>query len=376
MKSLLLYFTLLLFHNTATATPLNKCSCDGGVVDLGYARHNVTWQSLTPEGRLVNVYKNIRFAEPAKRFRKPTFPPNTDEPGVVRTGNYTQDTQCVSVIPQGAEVLFPGLNGTVFGSEDCLFLDVYVPADLSCRLSPSHGESVPVLHWLYGSAYTFGSKEFMFTPLGLFDQVLSQEKPFILVVSNYRMGVYGWASSPIEEETDANIGLYDGLAALRWSEKYIHHFGGDPNRITAGGQSTGAAIVELLSASPYDTDLPFQQAFMSSPALSLKGNITERRQEVFDSFLDATNCSSLACLQSTSEDVLREANRYLINDVVSLSGGGNFGPGIGFGPIVDNDLVPDLPIAISTLPKSLGRLQGIIASNMANEVSGSLGKDY
>lgn len=372
MNLLFLYFALLLFHKTATTIPLSGCPCDYETIDLGYARHNVTWQSLTPEGRLVNVYKNIRFAESAKRFRKPIFPPNTDEPGIVRTGNYTHDTQCVSVIPQGAEVLFPGLNGTVFGSEDCLFLDVYVPDDLSCRLSPSHSKGVPVLHWLYGSAYAFGSKEFVFTPLGLFDQLLSQGKPFILVVSNYRMGLYGWASSPNEEETDANIGLYDGLAALRWSKQYIHHFGGDPNRITAGGQSTGGAIVELLSASPDDTDLPFQQAFMSSPALSLKRNITERRQEVFDSILDAANCSSLACLQTTSEDALREVNLFLINDVLSLSGGGNFGPGIGFGPIVDNDLVPDLPIAISTLPKSLSRLKGILTSNMANEVSGSL----
>src|SRR4051812_12497284 len=108
MKSLFLCFTLLFLHNTVTATPLNRCSCDSEIIDLGYARHNVTWQSLTPEGRRVNVYKNIRFAEPAKRFRKPTFPPNPDDPGVIRTGNYTQDTQCVSVIPQGAEILFPG----------------------------------------------------------------------------------------------------------------------------------------------------------------------------------------------------------------------------------------------------------------------------
>lgn len=375
MKSFFLYLPLLLWRNTITAAPLNSCSCDTEVVDLGYARHEVTWQSQTPEGHLINVYKNIRFAEPARRFNKPTFPPAVDEPGIVRTGNYTHDTQCVSAVPQGVEILFPGVNGTVFGSEDCLFLDVYAPSDLSCRVSEAfshtNGVSVPVLHWVYGSAYAFGSKEFYFTPLGLFDQLLSQEKPFILVASNYRMGVYGWASSPNEEQTQANIGLYDGLTALKWSEKYIHHFGGDPSRITVAGQSTGGAIVELLSASPERIEIPFQRAFISSPALSLKRNITERRQEVFDAVLEAANCSSLACLQSTSEEELREVNRYLLNDVPGLSGGGNFGPGIGFGPIVDDDLVPDLPLAVPSLSKSLGRLKGIISSNMANEVSES-----
>ncbi|KEF60966.1 uncharacterized protein A1O9_02530 [Exophiala aquamarina CBS 119918] len=371
MKSFFLYLPLLLSHNAVIAAPSNPCSCDTEVIDLGFARHKVTLRSQTLNGHLVNVYKNIRFAEPARRFNRPTFPPIADDPGVVRTGNYTHDTQCVSAVPQGVEIIYPGVNGTVFGSEDCLFLDVYVPADLPCRVSQTSPNSksagVPVLHWLYGSAYAFGSKEFYFTPLGLFDQLLSQDSPFILVVSNYRMGVYGWASSPNEEQTEANIGLYDGLAALKWSEKYIHHFGGDPSRITAGGQSTGAAIVELLSASAEDRYLPFQQAFISSPALPLKWNTTQRRREVFDTVLDAANCSSLICLQSVSEEELREVNRYLLNDVPSLSGGGNFGPGIGFGPIVDGDFVPDLPVGIPTLSKSLGRLKAIISANMANE---------
>ena len=366
---------LLLSHSKVIANSLKPCSCDTEVVDLGYTRHEVTWQSLTPEGHLISVYKNIRFAEPARRFKRPTFPPTADDPGVIHTGNYTHDTQCVSAVPQGVEVLFPGINGTVFGSEDCLFLDVYVPAALSCQ--PFEGSAhtndvaVPVLHWIYGGAYAFGSKEFYFTPLGLFDQLLSQDNPFILVASNYRMGLYGWASSPNEEQTEPNIGLYDGLAALKWSKKFIHHFGGDPGRITAAGQSAGGAIVELLSASPEDRDLPFRQAFISSPGLPLKRNVTERRREMFDAVLDATNCSSLDCLQGASEDELREVNRYLLNDVPGHSGGGNFGPGIGFGPIVDDDLVPDLPVRSSDLSKSLGRLKGIISSNMANEVSGS-----
>lgn len=371
MRSFLLYLGLL-SPGKIMAAPSTGCPCDPKPVDLGYARHQVTHQNLTNAGHRVNVYKNIRFAEPAQRFRRPVFPPAPDEPGVVRSGNYSQDTRCVSAVPQGAEVLFPGLNGTVFGREDCLFLDVYVPGDLACHLSAaatSHGAGVPVLHWLHGSAYAFGSKELGFTPLGLFDELLSQGKPFVLVVSNYRMGLYGWASSPSEAETQANAGLYDGLAALRWSQRYIRHFGGDPDRLTAGGQSTGAAIVELLSASPEGADLPFQQAFMSSPALPLKRNVTERRQEVFESILSAANCSSLADLRDMSEEALCEVNRRLINDTPSLGGGGNLGPGIGFGPIVDDELVPELPTANLRLHKSLGRLGGMIVANMANEVS-------
>lgn len=150
-------------------------------IDLGYAKHVPTIQLKTDRGHLVNVYKNIRFAQPPTgelRFKLPqTPPPSADQ---IQDGNLpVEQTTCVSSVPPYAP--FPGVNGTTFGHEDCLFLDVYVPEGVNSS------DTVPVIHWLYGSAYAFGSKDTeLFNPIGLFDELLTDDLPFIFIASNYR----------------------------------------------------------------------------------------------------------------------------------------------------------------------------------------------
>lgn len=56
------------------------------------------------------------------------------------------------------------------------------------------------------------------------------------------MGIFGWAASKqFEQEGLLNVGLKDMIAAFEWVKKYIHHFGGDPNRVTAFGESAGGS---------------------------------------------------------------------------------------------------------------------------------------
>jgi carboxylesterase type B len=62
------------------------------------------------------------------------------------------------------------------------------------------------------------------------------------------MGLYGWTSS-LDKDTDANAGLHDGVVALEWTKKYISKFGGDPNQITAMGESAGAGLINLMLVS-------------------------------------------------------------------------------------------------------------------------------
>ena len=68
------------------------------------------------------------------------------------------------------------------------------------------------------------------------------------MASNYRLGAAGWVSAPGEDMTP-NVGLWDAHAALEWTQKYIHNFGGDPDRITVMGESAGAAIAQHLITS-------------------------------------------------------------------------------------------------------------------------------
>ncbi|THC95203.1 hypothetical protein EYZ11_005319 [Aspergillus tanneri] len=234
-----------------TATPLNTAF---PYINLGYATHAPTFINTTSSGLQIANYNNIRFAQAPTgdlRFRKPQTPPPYHE-GVIHGDEY-QSTECVNSVPSVAP--FPGFNGTFWGQEDCLFLNVQVPEGVN------EGDNVPVIHWLYGGAYAFGSKDNIqlswMNSTGLFNALKSQDEKFIFVASNYRLGLYGWMSSPYED-MDSNIGLHDGEAALRWTKKYIAKFGGDPDRITAMGQSSGAGILNYLLVANRN-ELPFSQ---------------------------------------------------------------------------------------------------------------------
>jgi carboxylesterase type B len=152
-------------------------------IDLGYAVHAVTSINITASGLQIANYNNIRYAQPPTgklRFRKPATPPPHAH-GILNGTEYIS-TDCVSSAP--SEIPFPGINGTYWGSEDCLFLNVQVPEGVK------EGDNLPVIHWIHGSAYAFGSKDNYYTRVdafGLFDRAseVFGEK-FIFVASNYR----------------------------------------------------------------------------------------------------------------------------------------------------------------------------------------------
>lgn len=163
--------------------PLRPCPPhQPGLVNLGYSKHVPTYTNTTSSGLGVSIYKNIRFANAPTgelRFRAP----NTDLPFVdgVQNGKVPwRSNDCIASAP--GFVPFPGLNGTTWGHEDCLFLDVYVPEGVK------PGDQVPVLQYFFGSAYAFGSKDIFFSPMGLFDHMHAQHMgKFIFVVNNYRL---------------------------------------------------------------------------------------------------------------------------------------------------------------------------------------------
>jgi len=152
------------------------------LVDLGYAKHIPTWYYQSASGRNISVYKNVRFANPPTgdlRFRLPdTKLPRTK---TVQDGKDNEQSpssrDCISSMPD--YMPYPPYNGTTWGHEDCLFLDVWVPQGIKPN------KKVPVLHWFVGGAYVFGSKEMFTSPAGLFD-IMDGETEFIFVANNYR----------------------------------------------------------------------------------------------------------------------------------------------------------------------------------------------
>lgn len=182
------------------------------------------------------------------------------------------------------------------------------------------------------------------------------------------MGVSGftWAA---DEDLDGNVGMLDCLAAAEWTAKYIHKFGGHGKRITAIGQSAGAGIIYYLTVlnGGRGKPLPFQQAFISSPAAPQRRNVTARQRKMFDMVLEAANCTSLACLRAAPETTMLHVNDRLIIQTPTESGGGTLGPVMGFGPAPDGKLIPDIPSALIKQGRVHKDLSRLVVGSMALE---------
>ncbi|ETN37303.1 uncharacterized protein HMPREF1541_08294 [Cyphellophora europaea CBS 101466] len=331
-------------------------------INLGYARHAATYTNLTSANLTYGTYANIRFAQPPigpLRFRAPVTPPPIS--AEVQTGLVPiNSTNCLQAIPSYFPAPLP-INGTSWGSEDCLFLDVIVPAGLNAS-SPA-----PVLHWLYGGGFFYGAKDWSGNPAALLATADAATEPFIIVASNYRLGALGWMSSETEPELGVNIGLYDAQAALQWTRQYIGLFGGDPERVTVMGQSAGAGIVEHLLAAGVGGQQGglFQQAVLSSPGYRPHVNRSLEMTEIYKMFLNATGCADVECLRGLSEEDLAAGNAYLLMDTQPE---GWIGPSISFGPVIDRQLVKSLPDwVLNETDVGAGGVRRIIAGGMKND---------
>lgn len=135
-------------------------------------------------------------------------------------------------------------------SEDCLSLNVFTPSVTGSR---------PVLVWLHGGAFTTGSGG-----QDWYDGTrLAQEADVVVVTPNYRLSVLGFLS--LDGVAPANLGVVDQLAALEWVRDNIAAFGGDPARVTLGGQSAGAQSAIALWSAPRARGLLHQVALQSAP---------------------------------------------------------------------------------------------------------------
>ncbi|XP_031627274.1 esterase B1-like [Contarinia nasturtii] len=117
-------------------------------------------------------------------------------------------------------------------SEDCLFLNVFVP-------SVNHTEKLPVLFFIHGGRFTGGSGDD-----SRYGPDFQIEREIILVTANYRTGILGFMSLGTPDYS-GNMGLKDQQLAMKWIYENIEAFGGDKNRITIGGMSSGSQSVGL-----------------------------------------------------------------------------------------------------------------------------------
>uniref|UniRef100_A0A0M3IVE3 Carboxylic ester hydrolase n=1 Tax=Ascaris lumbricoides TaxID=6252 RepID=A0A0M3IVE3_ASCLU len=131
-------------------------------------------------------------------------------------------------------------------SEDCLYLNIMAPF-VNQELQLTHKSKFPVLVWIHGGGFNTGSADLYHYGNITKNFVASG---IVVVTIQYRLGPLGFLSSG-EKELPGNLGYWDKTAALRFIKKNIANFGGDPNRITIFGLSSGGASVGGLSISPH-----------------------------------------------------------------------------------------------------------------------------
>ncbi|KAL8690417.1 MAG: hypothetical protein Q9218_004129 [Villophora microphyllina] len=240
----------------------------------------------------------------------------------------SNDTKAIQEFQANPPVIDSALSIPPTGpyeTEDCLFLDVSVPSSVFAQKDKTTA-GAPVMVWIFGGGFAFGSKNYWGSGAGLIDR---SDDNMIYVTINYRLGAFGWLSGPTFEASNgtSNAGLLDQRLALDWVQKYIHLFGGDSKRVTVVGESAGGASImhHITAYGGTKGPTPFQQAVPQSAAW-LPTTANNQEDTTFKNFLDAVNATSLEELRSLPLDVVANAN----SRIVSNSPYGQYGFGIVF----------------------------------------------
>jgi carboxylesterase type B len=203
-------------------------------------------------------------------------------------------------------------NGPRADTEDCLYLNVYTPADTA------PGQKLPVLFMIHGGGLVNGAGD-------QHDGSLIVSTDHIVVVSvNYRLGVFGFLSVPgltAPAWRDGNFGLLDQEAALRWVRRNIAAFGGDPGDVTIAGESAGGYSVCALLTSPPAAGL-FAKAIMESGSCASQPlSAAEKSSLAFAAKAGCGNPSAAAaCLRAKPESTLLDASAGISGTVFTVGG--------------------------------------------------------
>ncbi|MGE5943285.1 MAG: carboxylesterase/lipase family protein [Flavobacteriales bacterium] len=300
----------------------------------------------TPTEGIV-AYKGIPFAAPPVgdlRWKEPQ--PVIAWEGVKVADAYGDAASQLTWDPESFYGKEWQASGSVPFSEDCLYLNVWTPA------AGKLDEKLPVAMWIHGGGYREG---FAFEPEmdGGEDWA---SRGVILVTVTYRLGVMGFFSHPLLSQespngVSGNYGLMDQAAALKWINKNIAQFGGDPNNITIFGQSAGAGSVQSLCASPKSKNLISKAISMSGGGLgSRPGTPLDTAQVNNKKFMDFFEKTTLDDMRKLSFDELIDMSQKYADTTKTR---------VGWSPVIDgyflNDTfsnealaknIPDIPYMI------------------------------
>lgn len=257
-----------------------------------------TFQGVPNGNGAVTVFKGIRYsAAPVGALRwRPPQPLGEVNPTPIVANTFG------AMCPQ--RVTIPG------ESEDCLFLNVYVPKSFKAD------QKAPVMVYIHGGAFVVGQGA------GYDPTPLSSEGGVIVVTINYRLGVFGFldhaalastAPDAFQNVGDAgNYGTMDQQFALHWVQANIGKFGGDPSKVTIFGESAGSLSVMTLVASPDIGAGLFRAAIPQSGGFSYDtypklGSQRERFSAAFESGVGCASPATADCLRGRTKEQIMAA---------------------------------------------------------------------
>ena len=349
------------------------------------------------------TFKNVRYAKApvgARRFARPEYPAALADPSELQDSTYgpachqiaTTTCDCppadcpanTTARPQGF------LHAQTLGatSEDCLFLDLYVPESALAGRNASrqaegqpfghpHGApnaSLPVVVWFHGGGYVSGAKDSqdagvpLYNGTGLLSAARHAGRELIFVACNYRLGAFGWTAGPsVEADALPNAGLHDQRLVLRWVRDFVHLVGGNPARVSAWGQSAGGgSILHHLLAEDGSRDPLFSRAVVLSPGYEWQFDRGPDGplEAVYRNLSTRVGCKTdgLDCLRAQSEAVLAKQSQALF-DEVKCDGK------VVLGPAVAGQLIRQLPMVSCQQGKVWRGLASIVVSHVADETS-------
>jgi len=172
-------------------------------------------------------------------------------------------------------------EGYFSGTEDCLYLDIKAPKNLSDK-------QLPVMFWIHGGGNTSGLKD-------LYDfSKMVKRHDVIVVTINYRLGPFGWFTHPAIQDLQngldktSNFGTLDIIEALKWVQSNISLFGGDPSNVTIFGESAGGHNVFSLLASKEAKGLFHKAISQSGYTTTIQSDLAFKQ----DSYSSTSNYSS------------------------------------------------------------------------------------
>lgn len=297
-------------------------------VEQGTQEGRVRGQLVRVIGKDVEEYRGIPFAEPpvGKRRFKPPKPkaPWEGTLDAVRTA-----------CPQLKVPLF--VMDDVTYTEDCLHLNVWVP-----DRARQEGSKRPVLVWFHGGGFAFGGANYA----NYTGAVIAALTDVVVVSMNYRLGVLGFMSANTPE-APGNVGLLDQLLALKWVQRNIHSFGGDPDRVTLFGESAGAISVHAHIMSPMSEGL-FKRGIMLSGTMYTidTWDMVHESMVKGNKVANIVGCSKGGTidLSSNADEIVDCFRRKSADELLKAAAEGGAPKAITFFPIYHDAFLPRMPL--------------------------------